>query len=62
MLRYRRGASGRTQEGNHTMQHKNLTISTPQREAAFVSCARLRPRATARPATEKKAGPRLFED
>jgi hypothetical protein len=25
MLRYRRGFLGRTQEGNHTMQHENLT-------------------------------------
>lgn len=44
------------------MQHKNLTVSTPQREAALVSCARVRPRATARPATQKMADPRLFKD
>ena len=62
MLRYRRGALGGTQERNYKMQHENLIVTTPPREAALASCARFRPRAPARATAEKKLGIRLFED
>ena len=61
MLRYRRGALGRTQEGNYRMQHENLTVATPPREAALASCARFRRHAAARTAAGKTLGIRLFK-
>ena len=61
MLRYRRGALGRTQKGTPTMQQDNLTILTPPREAALAFCARLRHRRGSYNGRRKSSGPRLFK-
>lgn len=62
MLRYRRGALGRTQKENPTMQQDNLIILWPLEEAALAFCAALRDLRSTSDERRKSPGPRLFKD
>jgi hypothetical protein len=61
MLRYRRHALGRMLEGNHQMQHENLTEKSPPPEATLALRAGTDCPPAARSEAPKKRRVRLFK-